>query len=112
MSVRSILLAFAADNNVSLDSAADSLHASVDNALCQYKAEGETFQAACDDVLNESPSITKEALVPMVAMALTRDNPGSFPEVLRSVSEYVALTYVGKRGRRRAGDETSRLSKR
>jgi hypothetical protein len=112
MSIRSLLLAFAADNNVSVECAAQSLHSSVDVALEQYKAEGELFQAACDDVLTESPSITKEALVPMVAMALTRNNPGSFPEVLRSVSEYVALTYVGKRGRRRAGDETARLSKR
>ena len=112
MSIRSLLLAFAAENNVSLDAAADSLHASVDHSLSQYKVESERFQQACDSVLADSPTVTKEALVPMVAMQLTKGNPASFPEVLRAVGEFVAITYVGKRGRRRAGDESVRLSKR
>lgn len=112
MSIRSMILAFATENNVSLDSAADSIHASIDAELEQYKVESERFQQACDDILADSPSITKEALAPMAAMQLSKGNPSGFPEVLRSVAEFVTLTYVGKRGRRRAGDESVRLSKR
>ena len=112
MSIRSLLLAFAADNHVSLDDAAASLHDAIDNEVSVYKAESERFAAACDAVIADNPTVTKEALAPMVAMSLAGTNPAAFPETLRAVSEFVALTYIGKRGRRSADDTSVRLTKR
>ena len=111
MSIRSLLLSVAAESGLSLDEAASALHQQVDSAVSQYRHESETFQSACDTVLSENPSITKEALIPMVAMAVSK-NPADFPATLRSVGEFVDLTYVGKRGRRKEGDNSPRLSKR
>lgn len=112
MSVRSILLSFASENGVSVDEAASCLHDEIDSVLGAYTRECEVYASACESVLAENPAITKEALVPMVAMALSKGSPASFPETLRSVGEFVSINYVGKRGRRKEGDTSARLTKR
>lgn len=112
MSIRSLILSFAADSKCTLDEAAEAIHAEIDNTVVQYKGECEAYQTACDEILDENPSVTKEALIPMVAMKLSGSNPAKFAETLRGVGEYVNLTYVGKRGRRKADDTSARLSRR
>lgn len=112
MSVRSLLLGFASENGVSVDEAAASLHDAIEDTLSVYKRECERFSSACEAILAENPAITKEALSPMVAMSLTVGNPAAFPETLRAVTEFVGLSYVGKRGRRKEGDTSVRLTKR
>ena len=112
MSIRSLLLSFAAEAKCSLDEAAEALHAAVDSEATKYKSDCEAFQTACDAVISENPTVTKEALIPMVAMSLTKGNPASFAKVLGDVGEYVNLTYIGKRGRRAADDTSVRLTKR
>jgi hypothetical protein len=112
MSIRSLLLSFATDNSVSLDESADALHSEIDNTVNEYKRECEVFADACESVIAENPSVTKESLSPMAAMFLTKNSPAAFPDTLRAVTEYVNLAYVGKRGRRKAGDDSVRLAKR
>lgn len=112
MSIKTVLLGIASENKCSLDEAAEILHAQVDSTVSQYKTECERFSSACEQVIAENPSVTKESLAPMVAMAITATNPAAFPATLKAVSEYVDLTYVGKRGRRAADDNSVRLSKR
>ena len=112
MSIRSLILSLASESGVSLDEAAETLHDQIDSVVSAYKHECETYAAACDTVISESPSVTKEALAPMVAMSLSKGNPAAFPETLRAVTEFVNITYVGKRGRRKEGDTSVRLTKR
>jgi len=112
MSIRSLLVSFATDNAVSVDESAHALHSQVDNAVDEYKRECEVFAGACESVIAENQSVTKESLSPMAAMLLTKDSPDKFPDTLRAVTEYVNLAYVGKRGRRKAGDDSVRLTKR
>lgn len=112
MNVRSLLLSLASESGLSLDEACDSLHQQIDETVTAYKHECERFSVACEAVIAENPAITKEALSPMVAMSLSKGNPASFPETLRAVSEFVNISYVGKRGRRKEGDNSVRLSKR
>ena len=112
MSIRGLILSVASESGLSLDEAALSLHEQIDNVVSAYKHECETYAAACDAVIADSPAVTKEALAPMVAMSLSKGNPAAFPETLKAVSEFVNITYVGKRGRRKEGDNSVRLSKR
>lgn len=112
MSIKSMILSFAADNKVTLTEAANAVHDEIDNFVETYKRESAVFAAACDKVIAENPSVSKESLAPMVAMALSANNPAAFPSTLKSVSEFVDLTYVGKRGRRAADDNSVRLTKR
>ena len=68
MSIRGLILSVASESGLSLDEAADSLHEQIDNVVSAYKHECETYAAACDAVIADSPAVTKEALAPMVAM--------------------------------------------
>ena len=112
MSIRSLILSVASESGLSLEEAAASLHEEIESTVSAYKRECERFSTACEAVIAESPSVTKEALAPMVAMSLSKGSPASFPETLRAVSEFVNITYVGKRGRRKEGDNSVRLTKR
>lgn len=110
--LRNVIIAFASDNKLTLDEATSALHEALDAAASQYKSECETFAVACDAAIDEDPTLTKESLPALVAMKLSGKNPAAFPATLKAVSEYVSLTYVGKRGRRAADDNSVRLTKR
>lgn len=109
--LRSLLLSVARENGISVDDAANSLHTEIEDVLSAYKAESEKFASVCENVIAENPSVSKEALPGMVAMQICANNPTAFPRILKSVSEYVDLTYTGKRGRRSADDNSVRLFK-
>lgn len=112
MTIRNLIIAWASENKCSVDEAADALHSALDAEVTAYKRESEVYGAACDAVIADTPAISKEALPGAVAFRLAQGNPASFASTLAKVTEYVGLTYTGKRGRRAAGDESVRLTKR
>ena len=110
--VRALLVATATFHKCSVSEASTILQSEVIEAAQNYAEEAVVFNDACEAVISENPTIAKGDLHTFVAMRLAMGDMVRFASLLEPVKEYVNLTYAGKRGRRKEGDTSVRLTKR
>ena len=110
--VRALLIATATLHKCSVSEASTLLQSYVIEAAHDYAIEAVEFEAACDAVIAEKPTVAKGDLPTFAAMRIAGSDMTRFASILDPVREFVNLTYAGKRGRRKDGDMTVRLTKR
>lgn len=109
--IRTLLVATATANKCSVSEASTILQSEVVNEAKKYAEDSATFEVACDAVIAEKPTVSKGDLPTFAAMHLANGDMTVFANLLEEVREFVNLTYDGKRGRRKDGDLSVRLTK-